>query len=57
MSKRYPRKYVVVEKGKTKEVKVEDPAHELALLIKHQEATGLNKPDKFDNSRFLVEDE
>lgn len=56
MSKKYPRRYVVVERGKCKEVNVKDPVHEVALLLKHQEATGLNKPEKFDNSRFLIKD-
>lgn len=54
MAKKYPRKYVVVEKGKTKEITVNDPVHEVALVLKHQEAMGLNKPEKFDNKSFRI---
>jgi len=57
MAKRYPRKYVVVERGKCKEVVVEDPVHEAAVLLKHQEAMGLNEPDKFDTSQHLIKDD
>jgi hypothetical protein len=56
MTRKYPRRYAVVEKGKTKEVKVENPVHEVALLLSHQEAMGLNKPEPFDNSRFLIKE-
>jgi hypothetical protein len=57
MAKRYPRKYVVVERGKCKEVEVKDPVHEAAVLLKHQEAMGLNEPDKFDTSQHLIKDD
>lgn len=56
MTKRYPRHYLVIHEGKVEKVKVKDRIHEMATIIKHPEAIGTNKPDKFDDSRFVIED-
>jgi hypothetical protein len=55
MARKYPRRYVVVEDGKCKEIRVKDPVHECAIIIKHSEATGLNRPEEFDDSQFVDE--
>lgn len=54
MARKYPRGYLIVEGGKVEKIKVKGPVHELAVILKHPEATGTEKPEKFDGSRFLI---
>lgn len=55
MSRKYPRRYAIVQNGETKEVTCKDPVHETAIVLKHKEALGLNRPEPFDNSPLVIE--
>jgi len=54
MTREYPRNYLIVEDGKIEKIEVRDAVQELAIVLQHSEATGLNRPEPFDHSRFVI---
>lgn len=56
MTRWYPRNYVIVRDGKFERAIVKDATHEAAIILAHNEATGLNKPEAFDDSSLVIPD-
>lgn len=56
MSKWYPRSYLVVRDGEVESVTAKDAGHEAAIILKHSEAVGTNRPETFDDRSLRIPD-